>query len=481
MSPRALVNAVFWPVLLAAGVMVGAASRPAGNAAGDWSLRYTVRPVPGGDFQVHAEARGFGRDKPTFRILNGWGLLQDQGKHVTEVAARDAAGRDLPLERVSKEGETGWKLKRAPRGDLVLTYRVRPYDPYVSPEASFTDAERFLLLGYSMFLFPREVGVFDPVDLRVVVDAPEGWPVWASWNGGQHGFAPGSGHELWGGTAAGGAYRRAVMASGTVRVDVLTETAVPALWGTTLANRLFPVLREMVSLFGAPPENDSLTVLSVVRVAQGQEHQGMVSGNSEEGAFLCLAAPDRLRDAEALTVVAVHECLHFYLGGAFTPGSEPPYRNAPDLIWLMEGVTEYLTFRLLERSGIFTPSDVERAVRRKVRSLEEEEARERLTLAACARRMDEIDVYERVYTRGYLVAELLDREMEIRGGPGAFEGALRDLFEEDNYYREGVLITPKRVYEVFERRAPGIRAVIRKYAEGDGGLPPRSEALAVRP
>jgi predicted metalloprotease with PDZ domain len=249
---------------------------------------------------------------------------------------------------------------------------------------------------------------------------------------------------------------------------VFCPPQVPDLIGLGVANRLFPALRELVSYFGAPPRGDSLSVLALYRAGSTRDSMSSLSGCSEESAFLCLATRDRFRDVEGLTTLAVHECVHFYLGGAVSADGEPPYRNSPELVWLLEGVTEYLTYRLLETAGSLPPGESERVAIRKEREMLAAPAG--LSLADAARRMETAQTYMLVYSRGYLVARLLERTMEARV-PGSFAGALREFFESHNFYRERRTITLAVVREVFEARCPGIGSFLDRYAWGAEALP----------
>jgi predicted metalloprotease with PDZ domain len=437
-------------------------------------LSYVVKTASGEDFEVELRATGLRGRQPRFRILNGWGVLQDQDSHIVDIRAEDEGGESIEVHRENRDGETSWRLARRPQGEMRLTYRVRPYDPYRSPEASFVDSHRFVVLGYSVFLLPENVSNYDQNPISVRVDTPVGWEVWGSWPRVGDRFHPPTTHDLWSGVAAGGEFNPSRLEAGEVSVTVLTEPPIPDLMGITIANRLLPVMREMYSLFGAPPRGDSLQVLALYRVAPFQDRMSTMSGNSEEGAFLCLASPDRYRNADPLTVLAIHECLHFYLGGAISASPEPPFRNAPDLVWLMEGVTEYLTFSLMERAGILTPGELERVVTKKEKEYLDTHGSATYTLADAARRMQDLDVYGLVYSKGFLVGKLLDQKMEQLCGPGTFEKAIRALFEKHNFYRTGDVVTPKQVREIFEEYCQDSGLIIELYAHGNRKLPPLS-------
>jgi predicted metalloprotease with PDZ domain len=436
----------------------------------DIRLDYTIEAVPDEPFQVELRVGGL-RGTPEFRILDGWGMLQDQADHIEQVTARDEEGTVLPVVRKSNEGETIWRLESRPRGEILITYRVRPYDPNESPEASFVDTRRLVMLGYSVFLQPTAVRNYEELPITVVLRGPEGWNTWASWPRVGRTFCPATSHDLWSGVAASGDFHSSRMESDGVSVTVLTEYRIQEVVGTTIANRLFPVMQGMHDLFGAPPRGDSLRVLAIYRVRPFEDNMSIMTGNSEEGAFLCLASPDHYVSADALSVLATHECLHFYLGGAIAASPEPPFRNAPDLVWLVEGITEYLTFRVMERAGILSSEDVSAVVRRKEKEYLSHPGWRTTTLADAARRMGDLETYGLVYSKGFLVGKLLDEEMTRRCGEGTFENALRELFRERNFYLTGNAVTRGVARDVFESHCPETALIIDRYAHGTLRLP----------
>jgi len=464
--PVPLRNALF--LALAGGcLLLGCARDPVQEAV---RLRYAVRAVPDHGFEVELRAGGFPRGVPGLRILNGWGMIQNQPGRVGEVLAWDLEGREVPVAFEAGEEAATWTLTRDPRGAFRLRYRVRPHDPHAAPHASFVSRERMLCLGYSLFLAPRNLDYAAPLNVIVSVETPEGWERWSSWPGAGP-YRPGSIRELWGGVVAAGDFLASGLAGDGLEVTVLTEGTGNRTLGLNITNRLFPVLREMIGVFGAPPRGPSLDVLAVYRTMPRRGNKSVMIGTSEERAFLCVATPDRYRDPDDLTALAAHECLHFYLGGAVTASPEPPFRNSPDLVWLMEGLTEYLSFRLMERAGVLTSegrAEVERAKEEKYR---ENPFQAGTSLADAARMMSNIEAYALVYTRGYLVGRLLDREMTRRCGAGALDGFLRRLFEEHAFAVTGRSVTPEAVGGLLESECPGSFEAIRAYAEGSRVLP----------
>lgn len=465
MLPRIVVASL----LLGASVVLGARLGAMGEDP-PLRLQYVVTVVPEGDFEVEARISGMDARDSRLRLLDGWGVLQGQGGHIAGLSVTDTLGSVLSARQSRSEGTVFWEMKEPPPV-AVLRYRVKPYDPDLSPEASFAGRRRFVALGYSIFVMPEEVRQFERMPITVRFEVPEGWPVWASWPGGPGAWLPQTPHDLWSGVAAGGSFHASRMGNESVAVTVLTESGISRVMGTTIANRLLPVLREMHDLFGGSPRGETLDVLALYRTQAPRRRLSLMSGNSEESAFLCLATPDRYRDADQLTLLAAHECLHFYLGGAVTASPEPPFRNTPDLIWLMEGVTEYLAHKLMKKTGVLTREQFHAVCREKDLRYRDTPGWDALTLADAARDMDDMSVYSLVYTKGFLVGYLLDREMSRRSGPEAFENALRVLFRDHNFYHDGAVLEPGDVRGVFEAASPGAGLLIDRYAMGSGRLP----------
>jgi len=419
---------------------------------------------------ILVEVRAVGLALPEFQLLNGLGAIQDQPGHVTELTASSPDGTPVGIHREDRTDKAVWKLDSLPDEGVVLRYRVLPYDAYLSPEATFVDAERGFVLGYSTFLVPNELSDYLPASIRVGVEAPLGWETWASWPVEGGFFVPSGVHELWSGGAAVGGFRATRLQSGLARVTVLTDDDGAGTSGLSVANRLLPVLREAVELFGRPPRGDQLAVLAVYRTYPPAERRSVMMGVSEENSFFSLATPDRFQKLNDVTVLAAHECLHFYLGGALVAEPEPPFNNAPDVIWLIEGVTEYLAYRLMLQAGVMSREEYDAVAERKREKIAELGSRGTLSMAAAARMLDDSSVYELVYERGFLVAELLDREMS-QCGEGSFDDALRDLFETADFHRTHRWIDEAEVVRVFARHCPGVEEFITRYAAGNARIP----------
>ena len=467
-------------LLIALGAAAGlaAASVFGARSRGVLALDYTVTVLPGEGFQVEAQAVGLTGKHPEFRLLDGWGLLQGQADHVKTVSAADGKGRAIPVAVSHAGDETFWRLERN-AAQVTLRYRISSYPRFNSPEASFADPDRFVLVGYSLFPTPARRRTCDSLAATVRVISPPGWRRWSSWPERAGRYRPLDLHQLWGGTVAGGAFRSHRLGDGAVSVTLLTDAAAGSTTGLTLANRLLRVLRALEELFGGPPRGDALRVLAVVRTLPEEPGLSVLKGASEEGAFLALASPDRYERINSVVALAAHECTHFYLGGAVASSPEPPYQNSPDLVWFMEGMTEYLAYRMMAETGVITARDLAEVEAHKRWQCREATDGRRVTLAEAARRMEDRDLYPLVYSRGYLVAGLLHREMDARCGTGTLDRTLRRLFRERDFYRTGETVGPREVRAAFEAECPGIAALIDRYALGSEPLPlPEGERAA---
>ncbi len=477
MSPIAVIKTL----ALVAGVAVAvtaAALFPRTDPNPAVRLAYAVRPVTGNGFEVELRASGLAGDSPELRLLDGWGLLQDQGAHVSGVEARSASGLSIPVSRRTEGDEVLWRLEGS--ADTVLVrYRVTPYDPHHSPEASFATSDRFVLVGYSLFPVPDGIRHFEPLDITVRIEAPADWPLWSAWPEEGDLYRPPTAHDLWSGTVAGGSFRAARLTGEPVSVTVLTDEVAGRTLGLTVANRLLRVLRELVDLFGAPPDGESLDMLALFRTMPPVPGVGMMKGSSEERSFLALATPDRYGDVSSVLALAVHESVHFYLGGAVASRAEPPYRNSPEMIWLMEGMVEYLTYRLMLDAGAIGEDEYREVVLAKDKEYRTCGGANRYSLADAARRMEDPDAYPLVYSRGFLVARLLHEEMDADCGPGTLDRALRRIFDEYRFDVTGGPLSPKDARRVFEETCPGAAAVIARYALDTTTLPaPKLEPAA---
>lgn len=456
-------------VLALLGLWLAGGTGCGGGSNGDIALHYQVRVLES-HFAVELTVTGSPGRRPELRLLDGWGLLQDMGSHIQDLTCEDGAGRVLPTQRFERDGEVVWKVTSRPRrGKLVVRYRVAAYEPTVSPEASFIGDRRFLALGYSLFLLPAGLAHNEPVEAKVTLDPGDLKPVWSSWTAGG-GESPSTPHDLWSGVLAGGDYGHARLGSPPVTVTVLTGGGITAATGLSIANRLLPVLKETERFFGGPPRGDELHVLAVYRSFPDYGRQSILSGTSEENAFLCLATPDRFQDVEPLTALAAHECLHFYLGGAISADPVPPFRNAPEMAWLMEGMTEYLTYRLMAAAGTITPRRVRAVEAHKHAKYRSTPGWEELTVADAAARMHDLNVYGLVYSRGYLAAKLVAESLDACGEHGTRD-LLRELFKEHNFYRQDPPVTVQALRDRMRRRCPQAWEVAAAYALGNEKLP----------
>jgi len=373
-----------------------------------------------------------------------------------------------------KDGMAVWRPRHKIKGDLVLRYRVLGYPRHRSAEATFLTREQGVVVGYSAYLVPAELTDYLPSTMTVRVTAPKDWPVWASWPEQEGLYRPPTVHDLWSSVVATGAFREVSMASERASVTVLTESAWAPRTALTVANRLLPVLGGMVSLFDGPPRGDDFHVLAIYR-STPVRGRSIMMGVKEEGAFLCLATPDRYGNLDGITALAVHECLHFYLGGVLTAPPEPPYQNSPDMIWFFEGMTEYLTYRIMREERVIDDRTLAR-VRREKQSLITDRDLTGVSLAEAARSLDRPSVYELVYAKGYLVAELLDRSMSLRCGDGALDDVLRGLVRDFDFHRTSHMLEQEEILEALERRCPGSADMVRRYAVGNAPLPEDPDA-----
>ncbi len=140
-------------------------------------LHYTVSmDAPGTHyFRVVLKLRGFSeaiRKGDTLRLrmpvwTPGSYLVREFARNVLDVVARRADGRQL---RVEKDSKNSWSVSLDGAGEVVVVYSV--YAFVHTPQSSYLDSKHAIINGASVFLFVE--GLVQN-ELTVTVVPPDGW------------------------------------------------------------------------------------------------------------------------------------------------------------------------------------------------------------------------------------------------------------------------------------------------------------------
>ena len=226
--------------------------------------------------------------------------------------------------------------------------------------AASTTPHLAILSWNQLLLYPQTAGT-DTVTVRADVRLPAGWkfatalPVTGS-RGEQVEFMPVSLTTLVDSPVLAGEYLRIVPLDASkppVELDIAADSAAALEISPDLTPKLQRLVSEADALFGAR-HFDSYHFL--LTLSDHVAHFGLEHHQSNDSRVYLGAIVDQ---SPALGVLA-HEFVHSWNGkyrrpaGLATPNFEEPMRG--DLLWVYEGLTQYLGYLLAARSGLWTNS-----------------------------------------------------------------------------------------------------------------------------
>jgi predicted metalloprotease with PDZ domain len=280
-----------------------------------------------------------------------------------------AAGRVLPWRRDSVDLyafhlEVPSEVSRL-GVDLEIDTSIAPDGVVQGHETPRAATESLLILEWNQFVLYRQGARADDLPYRASVRLPDGWKFasaleTASSTPGGAEFATVSLTTLVDSTLLAGRYMRDIVLGGTPPVKLHIAADTPSalnLSGATAAH-FRALVREAAALFGATHYDhyDFLYVLSDQIMPDGIEHHQ----SSDDRSPLRTLVDDSIRRAEANLLP--HEYVHSWNGkyrrpqGLATSNYQEPMQG--DLLWVYEGLTEYLGDVLAARSGLYTEEEL---------------------------------------------------------------------------------------------------------------------------
>jgi predicted metalloprotease with PDZ domain len=280
-----------------------------------------------------------------------------------------AEGRELPWRRDSVD-LFAFHLD-VPSGvsrlgvDLEIDTSTAPDGVVQGLETPRTATESLLILEWNQLVLYPEGARSDDLPYRASVRLPDAWKFAsalepASSAAGSTEFATVSLTTLLDSTLLAGRYMRDIALGGTppVRLHIAADTpSALNLSGDTEAH-FRALVREAAALFGATHYDhyDFLYALTDQISPDGIEHHQ----SSDDRSPLRALVDDSIRRAEANLLP--HEYVHSWNGkyrrpqGLATINYQEPMQG--DLLWVYEGLTEYLGDVLAARSGLLTPEEL---------------------------------------------------------------------------------------------------------------------------
>lgn len=277
----------------------------------------------------------------TLQLPNQWAGAEDLWRHVDALIIEGADAVEAP-------GESTRVIHSSPGATLSIRYRVRSaydHDPRADEGQPFAPIVRptwFHAFGHALFAF-----VPDRIDA----------PATFVWHGEARGFASDLEHlAAHGRTVAdvldavvlgGSALRlhRTQVGDAEIRVAIVGEHRFADDELVSLADRVITAERDFWNDHGDP-------FLVTVAPLQPVAGHRMLGGTGLGDAFTVMMASDT--PLEPLRHLFAHEYFHTWNSDRL--GGRPPGDGLAGM-WFSEGFTEYYTWRLLLRAGIYDLSD----------------------------------------------------------------------------------------------------------------------------
>jgi predicted metalloprotease with PDZ domain len=255
-----------------------------------------------------------------------------------------------------------------PRGatSLEVSFEVDATQAGSMPNALRTTTESVAIIHWNELLFSPAGVQSDDLQIAAKLRLPAGWSLGtalprAGASGDFTQFTPVSMTTLVDSPVLAGRYFRTVELGGTAPVYLHLAADGEAALDITPQHtaQLRKLVQEATTLFGATHYNEYhfLWTLSDTIAFEGIEHHQSSDDRSPERSLI----DDALRHSGRISMLLPHEYTHSWNGkfrrpaGLATGNYDSPMRG--DLLWVYEGLTEYLGMVLAARSGLFSAAD----------------------------------------------------------------------------------------------------------------------------
>lgn len=370
------------------------------------SIGYTVSPeIENGVLKalaVEMVLPGEADGETEIELPDTWGGKSELWRGISEFRV---SGRGLS---VTAGATPSFKLVRhAPGATLTVRYRVKQFwagEPQADGSNEYRPVIRpgyFHVIGWTVFARPRW-SLATPVTVSFS-GVPKGWRFASNLE--QRTRAPSLAHALES-VAVGGDFR--VLKAGQLRV------AIRGAWGfsdESFIKRLEPIIASHHRFWGDAPAPFLVSVLPL----HATPGQMSVGGTALDDAFAFFATSN-VQDQQ-LTRILAHEHLHGWIPRRV---GMMPQDNDTTEYWFSEGFTEFYTYRLLARDGLWPIADVEKAFNDVLRAYAFSPARNALNVQLAEKFWSDRAFGDLPYQRGFLFAALADNKVR-RASKGKYD------------------------------------------------------------
>ena len=400
---RALVSTLLACLCLVASEALAQPARP-------MLADYTVSYGGGDEFQIDARFAVPASKLSLFSFPNDQNAL-GQAAYIEALEAWDASGKVRGLKFL---GDGDWE---GVNGTISrVRYKVRAqhdrqnWGPGKDEVATRFD-DTFFFAGNAFFLADYD-WPDQPIHIRF--DLPNGWTVTAPWSGSGSDFTAPRRRSLTFNVFAIGKDRATTETAGPVRLAWLSEKKLAPV--KSQLQKLLTGLPAIYARFWGVTPVEELTVFA------------FTDPETDGGAFadsfaLRLAWPMQSIDRVAWPHWLGHELMHLWNGSG-------RIRVAPDgsTSWFNEGVTDYLTVKLMRQSGLIDDATLKHRLANFARRYElGRKMSPGLKLAQAG--AEKSKNWELIYGGGAMFGLLLDGQLS-RSDPKAFQRALREVYRQ---------------------------------------------------
>jgi predicted metalloprotease with PDZ domain len=385
-------------------------------------------------------------------------LIQNYAANVREWSATGKRARPLEIRKTAK---SSW-LVRAEPGETV-SVRYRYFAGVLDAGSSFLDETEAYFNGSNLFMMVADRRG-EPLALEI--HTPAGWDVETQLaRRGDAWLARDYDHLIDSPAIVSPSIRRHVFEESGATIHLVFQNA-DGISTETFVDPLRKIVREQAALFGGLPLRDYRFLFHVGDRWHGVEHEDSSSIILRRDALLGSSAGDD--GWEQTLSIASHELFHLWNVKRILPAAFSPYdysRETPTrLLWAMEGITSYYGDLSLVRAGVWSAERYLEHLAREIEILESAPARAHLSLAQAsfdawlqepAAMHDRPNAFYSFYTKGELVAALLDLEIRVRTGDrSSLDHVMKALWNEYGAPRRGL---PEY----------GIEKIVRKVTKSD--------------
>ncbi len=360
-------------------------------------------------------------------------LVREYAQHVDRIAATDAAGNPLPLEKTRKNR---WEVQTTPEERFRVTYRL--YCNEASVRTNLVNRTCAVINGAATFITVPE---YQQSPHRVKFLLPEYWNESASAmarvDGQPNHYRAANFDELVDSPVVAGRITTYPFDVGGVP-HFLVNVNEKAGWDAeTAVKDLASVVAAHQAFWGIVPYDRYYFLNVFVGGGGGLEHDHcclMMNGQFE--------VRDKTRYLDWLSL-ASHEFFHTWNVRRLRPKALVKYDYEAEVytpaLWIAEGLTSYYEDLLLVRAGIMTQEEFLKSLGRQISSLQKTDGRLIQTLRDSSHdawikfygsATNKKDSQISYYTKGAVVGFLLD--MEIRassGGTNSLDSVLREFYQ----------------------------------------------------